>query len=207
MSQITSPKLRKKKCATCKKTKPVSEFYRDLAQKDGLYSGCKKCHGEVVKRWQTKNAESFRKMNQRWKQSHRKRRAEQSRDWARAHPEYRRELGRQWRAAHPDYGKNWRQNNKDKVRNYQATRRARLARNGGEFTIEEWNRIIDFYGHKCLRCGRGDVKLTMDHVLPIFLGGTHTADNIQPLCGPCNSAKRYKHIDYRKELCYEAPRN
>jgi 5-methylcytosine-specific restriction endonuclease McrA len=38
------------------------------------------------------------------------------------------------------------------------------------------------------------------------MGGTHTVDNVQPLCGPCNSRKHANHIDYRKEL-YAPPSN
>ena len=203
MHSIHPHETPKKKCASCQEVKPVSEFYRDLARKDGLYPTCKKCHAQVVKKWQTKNAERFRQMNQNSKRSHRKRVAEESKRWAKAHPQYRRAAGRKWRADHPEYGRNWRQNNQDKIRNYEHIRRARIAGNGGKLTVEEWTHILDFYGHKCLSCGREHVKLTIDHVLPIFLGGTHTADNVQPLCGPCNSSKRYKHIDYRKE--YYAP--
>jgi len=73
--------------------------------------------------------------------------------------------------------------------------------------LEEWGAILEFFGHRCLRCERTDVKLTIDHVLPIFLGGAHIIDNVQHLCGPCNSSKRDKHIDYRKELYHETPRD
>jgi len=38
-----------------------------------------------------------------------------------------------------------------------------------------------------------------DHVLPVSKGGTSYISNIQPLCQPCNSGKKDKHIDYRPE--------
>ena len=104
-------------------------------------------------------------------------------------------------------GYRWWKNNKDKRRNYAHIRRARTIDNGGNLTVEEWNAILDFYGHKCLCCGRGDVKLTIDHVIPVFHGGKHSADNVQPLCGPCNSRKKDKHIDYRKEYFHETSRD
>jgi 5-methylcytosine-specific restriction endonuclease McrA len=34
-------------------------------------------------------------------------------------------------------------------------------------------------------------------VVPVSAGGANTIDNIQPLCGPCNSAKHTQTIDYR----------
>ena len=198
--------IMEKRCSSCKEIKPFSEFYRDSRRGDGYYTKCKKCHNEAVRNWEIKNIEKVKESNKKWKKAHKKQRAEESKSWAQAHPEYRREIGIKWRAEHPDYGKNWQKKNKDKVRNYQLVRRARIAGNGGNLTVEEWNEILDFYGHKCLCCGRDDVKLTIDHVIPIFRGGTHTADNIQPLCGSCNSRKKDKHIDYRKEY-YASPRD
>ncbi len=194
----------KKICASCLEIKPITEFYKDLSRKDGLRPTCKKCHSKAVKKWQTNNPEKFKEINKQWKNSHKKERAEDSKRRARSHREQRREFNRKWRANHPEYGRNWRKNNLDKIRIYAQSRRARVTGNGGELTVEEWYAILDFYGHKCLCCGRDDVKLTIDHVIPIFYGGKHSADNVQPLCGPCNSRKKDKHIDYRKEK-YHAP--
>ena len=199
--------LVEKKCTCCKEVKPLSEFYKDSHRGDGYYTKCKVCHAKAVKNWQTINPAKFKEINREWKKAHKKQRAEESKSWAQAHPEYRREIGIKWRADHPDYGKNWQKNNRDKVRNYSLTRKARIAGNGGNLTVEEWQAILDFYGHRCLCCRRDDVKLTIDHVIPIFHGGKHTADNVQPLCGPCNSRKKDKHIDYRKEKFHASPRS
>ena len=193
-----------KMCVSCLEVKPLAEFYKSAKGKDGYYARCKACHAKAVERWQTNNPEKFKEANKKWKIANKKKRAEESKEWARAHPEYRRDVGEKWRAEHPDYGKNWRKNNKEKIRHYAQNRRARILGNGGELTLEEWDAILDFYGHKCLCCGRDDVKLTIDHVIPIVHGGKHSADNVQPLCGPCNSRKKDKHIDYRKEK-YHAP--
>ncbi len=199
--------IAEKKCTVCKQVKPVSEFYKDIQRGDGLYTKCKKCHASLVAAWQQKNVEKFRQINRAWKKSHPEKHKEQSLASQRRHPERKSAYGMLWREKNPEYGRNWRKNNLDKIRNYQQTRNARQKGNGGNLTLKEWYAILDFYGHRCLRCGRTDVKLTIDHVLPIFLGGTHTIDNVQPLCGPCNSSKRYKHIDYRKELYHETTRN
>ena len=196
-----------KKCTSCKKIKPLSEFYTDPMRSDGYYTKCKKCHSRAVKKWQTNNVAKFKEINRTWKKAHKKQRAEESRKWARTHQEESRGRAKRSREKHPETSRNWRKNNLDKLRNYTQIRRARIKGNGGDLTVEEWYAILDFYGHKCLCCGRGDVKLTIDHVLPIFHGGKHSADNVQPLCGPCNSRKKDKHIDYRKEYFHETSRD
>jgi 5-methylcytosine-specific restriction endonuclease McrA len=79
------------------------------------------------------------------------------------------------------------------------TRRARLG-GGGTHTIEEWHQLLRDTGNRCLRCGVSGkkVSLTVDHILPVSMGGTDSIDNIQPLCKPCNSAKHARVIDYRR---------
>ena len=196
-----------KKCTICKAVKPVTEFYKDSQHRDGYYTKCKTCHAKIVRVWQEKNIEKFRELNKKWKGAHKKERAEQAKKRAILSREKEHERGKRYRDAHPETSQNWRKNNKDKIRNYAAARKARLAGNGGDLTVEEWYAILDSYGHKCLCCGRSDVKLTIDHVIPISLGGKHSADNVQPLCGPCNSRKKDKHIDYRKEKYHASSSN
>jgi len=41
---------------------------------------------------------------------------------------------------------------------------------------------------KCRHCGSG-VELQYDHVIPVSLGGSSEAENLQILCGPCNRRK------------------
>ena len=45
--------------------------------------------------------------------------------------------------------------------------------------------------HACRYCGgkAPDVKLTIDHVLPVALGGEDTSDNLVTACAECNSGK------------------
>jgi 5-methylcytosine-specific restriction endonuclease McrA len=57
--------------------------------------------------------------------------------------------------------------------------------------------LVRLYGHHCLACGKGNVPLTIDHVIPRADGGPDRLANYQPLCGPCNQAKGRQHTDYR----------
>lgn len=77
----------------------------------------------------------------------------------------------------------------------QRNRRAKI--NGGKITAQDWQSVLDKYGNKCLCCHREDVKLTLDHIIPLISGGKHIIENVQPLCGHCNSSKGTKTIDYR----------
>jgi len=105
-----------------------------------------------------------------------------------------------WLAKHPGYGnkysKEWAKNNPDKRRASKQKRRSRLTGAGGSFTAQEWKALCKKHHNKCLRCKRRR-KLTADHVIPVSKGGTSNIDNIQPLCGPCNSSKGAKCTDYR----------
>lgn len=43
--------------------------------------------------------------------------------------------------------------------------------------------------HRCRYCGADDVKLTVDHVLPVALGGGDDPSNLVAACAPCNAGK------------------
>jgi 5-methylcytosine-specific restriction endonuclease McrA len=76
-------------------------------------------------------------------------------------------------------------------------RRARMRANGGVgVTVADWQWVLAKYGNACLCCG-SDAPPTIDHVVPLSLGGPHDRTNIQPLCAMCNSIKRDTIADYR----------
>jgi 5-methylcytosine-specific restriction endonuclease McrA len=97
----------------------------------------------------------------------------------------------------------WRSNNTERVReidkvhtgNYRSQKRG----NGGRITADEWNALKKHYNYTCLCCKRREpeIRLSLDHVIPISKGGPNTIENVQPLCDSCNSKKHAKTIDYR----------
>lgn len=112
---------------------------------------------------------------------------------------------RRWGKEHPvamRISRNrWKENNKEKVRLYCRIRRAHMRTQSGKFTQDEWENLCKQYDYKCVRCGY-EKPLTIDHVIPVSLGGSSDISNIQPLCGSCNSKKWKCHIDYRR---HDAP--
>lgn len=79
----------------------------------------------------------------------------------------------------------------------QATKRKRRAALAGagtfRFTSTDWLRMQRRFGFRCAYCHQKR-PLTMDHVIPVIRGGTHSAGNIIPACGPCNSRKQGRFI-------------
>ena len=58
-----------------------------------------------------------------------------------------------------------------------------------DFTPEQWQQALENHNYTCAYCGASAESLTQDHVTPISRGGNHTAANIVPACGSCNSRK------------------
>jgi 5-methylcytosine-specific restriction enzyme A len=46
----------------------------------------------------------------------------------------------------------------------------------------------------CQMCGTEE-RLTVDHIVPRVLGGTDSLNNLQVLCGSCNSSKGGRFFD------------
>ena len=88
-----------------------------------------------------------------------------------------------------------------------AKRRTMKTHAGGSFTLAEWETLKSKYDYTCLKCGKcePEIKLTADHIIPVVKHGTSFINNIQPLCGPCNTSKGTKIIDYRHSGIYNNP--
>ena len=107
----------------------------------------------------------------------------------------------QCRNAHPDWLAS---SAAGAVSRHAATHAALLESAAGSHTNEDWAQIVARYGNKCLRCEATGavVLLTKDHVVPLSQNGTDYASNLQPLCGPCNSWKGSREIDFRGTMAY-----
>lgn len=126
---------------------------------------------DKVKASRERRADVIKERNKKYNEAHRKEAVERAARWKRTHPE--------------------------KAKANEHRREARKRNNGGCFTAEEWKILCEKYNNACLCCGRDDVKLTADHVVPVSKGGLSSIDNIQPLCASCNSKKHDKIIDFR----------
>lgn len=96
--------------------------------------------------------------------------------------------------------RDWRDRNQDMVKRYvreyyDKNREEIIARAKTQSAIRRvavgfysWATCLEVYGGRCTHCGKkGD--LTVDHIVPISLGGSNWQHNIQPLYLSCNSSK------------------
>lgn len=49
--------------------------------------------------------------------------------------------------------------------------------------------VMERDGARCVECGRDDIPLHLDHIMPYWAGGEHTVDNLRVLCSRCNLRK------------------
>lgn len=86
-----------------------------------------------------------------------------------------------------------------RVRDY----RLKLAKEKADHKKNEWDSMKLFFENKCCCCHgeSGLLHIELDHIVPIYLGGSNGLNNIQPLCALCNIKKGGSIIDYRPSLC------
>ena len=81
---------------------------------------------------------------------------------------------------------------------WSSQRRATKRGNGGFHSVEQWEKLKKLYNWMCPSCKvrEPDIKLTVDHIIPVKMGGSNDIENIQPLCKSCNSIKNARIIKY-----------
>lgn len=92
------------------------------------------------------------------------------------------------------------QGKENKRERFRAYRARKMGAAGDHFTQRQFKELCGFYGSRCLCCGRPNIKLTADHVIPLSVGGSDAIENIQPLCIECNVKKGVATIDYRVKV-------
>lgn len=215
-----------KGCSKCNKTLSIEEFPKSSTGKYGVHSWCKNCHHDygilnrdkkldAVRKYRQSHRKEESNRSKKFYQEHKKEKLEYAKRyresnkelvinrhkfWKERNPDKARKATNNWVRLNPEKSKassaNWKKNNKDKVIRLGQIRRFRLLGNGGKYSLDEWVSLCNKFNNKCLCCGSSE-KLTVDHIIPLKLGGKNIIENIQPLCKSCNSKKGIKIIDYR----------
>lgn len=194
------------RCKTCAANrhrewvKNNPERARELARES--YARHREENNERDRRRWAENPELYRERGRASRARNIERAREYDRQRNRENPRRSREATLKWYRANKEHhlsvGQKWRKENPESNRALRARRRARINGNEGSYTGTEFKRLCSQYDNRCLACGRNDVPLTADHVVPVSCGGSNYIDNIQPLCQSCNSSKGTKTIDYRQ---------
>lgn len=179
-----------KKCSKCLQTKSQSQFNK--------HKWCKNCANQSSREWYYKNKEKAKQQHinfvnnnpdyyktEEYKIAQNKR----TKKWYLDNKEHRKMVGRIYY-----------QNNKEKFKEAIYRRKAKIRNNGGNFKWADFIILCNKYNNQCLACGKIKIKLTPDHIIPLFIGGINSIENIQPLCLTCNISKGIKIIDYRKDI-------
>jgi len=157
---------------------------------------------EYLKKWRKENPEKIKNWIKKWKERNpdyykkylkKYNIDEYLKNWHKKHPNYRKR--------YKNSVKRWVEKNMDRKLFLNARRRARIRGAIGSFTFGEWELLKKQYGYCCPCCSKcePEIKLTEDHIIPLSKGGSNYIENIQPLCGSCNSKKHDKVIKYEPE--------
>jgi 5-methylcytosine-specific restriction endonuclease McrA len=176
-----------KTCSKCKQSKSLDDFYKC---KDKYQSPCKDCQKAYRAVEYAKNPEKMRKKAAAYRANNPEKVKAARQAHKRNNPEMNRACALRYQQKYPEKHVKattaYRQRNKDKYRNYSQNRRVKKLQNGiYEISIRELKRIL---AKPCINC-QSKENITLDHIIPVSLGGTHSVGNIQPLCMPCNSSK------------------
>lgn len=197
-------------CGKCKQWKPKQDFQKEPKRKNGVSGHCKICQRE----WRASKRQYLTAKTVEWNHNNPDRATASIKKWVEKNPDkikiYRKtndKKQQERRNNNPDLLERRREQNRiasrKRQRNFRedsivrhAKRKARLFNASGVFTTSEWIDLCARFEGKCLCC-KESKPLTADHIVPLFVGGTNSIENIQPLCVNCNSRKGIKTIDYR----------
>lgn len=189
-----------KRCTHCKQYKPLDQFNKNRAMKDGYQNQCRECHRASIKKWDDNNKQHRKEHDHQWyldnKEKINARNNARCRERWNNDPAYRARKNEQKLSlyySNPDF----RKRHLERASSHSRKRRALKLGSNTSFTEQQWIDLCNKYGNRCLCCGK-KAKLTRDHVVPLTRGGSNDISNIQPLCMKCNHKKLTKIIDYRR---------
>jgi 5-methylcytosine-specific restriction endonuclease McrA len=193
------------KCASCEKDAQYKRYHDDPERwkewaREHRRQNPERARGAGRRCWE-KHKEEYRELNRKWRRENPEKAKASKQRWIENNPdkEHERRRKRRERDREKIYESNrlWKKQNPDKIKAINHRRSTRKTAAGGSYTSAEWQALVSHFGGKCLCCGRTDVNLTVDHVIPVAKGGTSNIDNLQPLCFSCNSRKGDRVVDYR----------
>ena len=153
-------------CITCKAVKPFTDFHKNKLTKEGVTNKCKVCKNEASRIRYEKNGAKMREQMAAQRKEKYKHRIEIERASRSRRKEFQRPL----------------KNARQQIRN-------RLLE-GKTFTLKS-REIAKLYEKPCYNCGTLE-NLSIDHIVPLARGGSHSIGNLMTLCRKCNASKGKK---------------
>jgi 5-methylcytosine-specific restriction endonuclease McrA len=220
-----------KTCKKCGNSQPPENFSKNRNTKDGLQTQCKACNAAYAlanrerisqrdKARRLVDGDKMRAQSRANYQKHREKRriaakkyySENKHLWSEYHQanyskmaERKRAVSKKWREDNPEryrqQMRDWLEKNLDKHNEHARQRRARLRQATiAQVTTRDIRKLMH---SRCIYCGSAE-NITVDHVIPLARGGSHSIGNLTSACKTCNSKKRDSFImEWRKR---ESPR-
>lgn len=182
-----------KTCSRCREEKPLTAFGKRPSRPSGIKSQCKACEAAAAREYRVANPERQREIKRRSYLKHREQVLEYSRRWTAEHPDHVRARNKKYRLENPELValamRRWQVANPERVREIEASRRARKL----DAWVEDVDRqaVYERDGGKCHICGgvvsRDDFNL--DHLIPLSRGGEHSYQNVALAHPRCNFSR------------------
>ena len=191
-----------KVCPKCKQQLPATTEYFRLRTNGKIQSYCIPCDKEHKKELYEKDKTRQQEIRRQYYKDNKEKFQEYSKIYNIEHKEelsiYMSNYYQKNKEKIKEAAKEWAKNNKKRLKEYQrvyqCARREKKQKLDIDnyYTPEQWKLVQEFFEHSCVYCGK-KVKLTMDHFIPVIMGGKTELKNIVPACLPCNSSKSGKH--------------
>lgn len=163
-----------KNCSKCKKSKELSEFYKNKGTRDGLLSHCKVCQTSYKKSYTRRNSDKIKKYNAKYYREH----PHSVKDYERL--------------------KQWRCDNPEKDRAHSAKRRsAKLNASPNWLNSDQLRWIAWYYKQADLLEKLTGIKYHVDHIHPLqgsTVCGLHVPWNLQVIPASENLRKHNKLV-------------
>ena len=188
-----------KACSKCGQTKTINDFYKEPRSKDGFVSKCKACSNEISRIYKLRNREKLREyQKRRYQRDSKKIKAYQKTRYANdvTFRENQNKAYKKWVIENREQDNTrkrlWAQNNPQARQAKDAARRQR--QNNAKSFVVFASEITKLRSGSCFYCGLQEGLMTIDHIVPLARGGSHSIGNLVGACKSCNSSKGAKTI-------------
>ena len=167
---------------------------------------CRSAHADVARTWRRLNPDAAAEISRRYSRSHprtrsdaqRKRAAERQREWVKKYPDKVLEYREAHRREAVEASREWQEENRERSLSHRRAsnhkRRARRHSSSGSHTGADIRAQLDLQRGRCFYCrAKVGSGYHVDHVVPLFLGGSDGPENIVISCPACNMSKGRKH--------------
>lgn len=187
-------------CRTCRKRKRLRAFSHrwTIDSRNGnqfykIETECRPCVVLRVARWQEQNPLRTAANKRKWYDSNMDYWAELRKDaaWLASRKDWEAEHYERNHEKRKAQAQAWAKANPERTQFFNERRRASLQSSEVSLTFAQWQNMLARYATSCMVCGQSPPSsLSLDHLIPLSRGGSHTRRNCRPMCRSCNSSKR-----------------